>query len=336
MRRFNWLALSSSLLLLAGILAGCGGGVNESDQLTIYSGRSESFIAPFLADFTSETGIKVEVRYGDASSLAAQILEEGENSPADVFLSPDAGALGAVSGAELFSKLSDSLLNSVAGTYQSSKEDWVGITGRVRVLGYAPDRVSNLPKSIDDLVKSEWNGRIGFAPTSSYFQSFMTAMIQVRGIDAAELWLEGIKANSPKYFDKDGQIVEAIDSGEVDLGLVNHYYVWEVSEELGRKMDVAVSFFSPGDIGNLVNVSGGGILKTSQNKNLGEQLLSYLLSDEVQKRFVRDVHEYSLVNPSLRPEGLPALAEVGAPKVNLSDLTDLRRTQELLIKLGLI
>ena len=336
MRRYRFLLRLILPVLLLASLSACGNSRQVDDQITIYSGRSESFISPFLAEFTKETGIKVAVRYGEASALAAQILEEGENSPADIFLSPDAGALGAVSEAGLFAKLPNSILNRVSANYRSVQSDWVGITGRVRVLGYAPDRVTKLPTTVDDLVKPEWRGRIGFAPASSYFQSFTTAMIQSRGVSETEAWLNGIKANSPKYFDKDAQIIEAIDAGEVDAGLVNHYYVWEVSEELGRAMDVKVAFFAPGDIGNLVNVSGGGILKTSAKPELGQKLLEFLLKDSIQKRFITDVHEYSLVDTSLRPEGLPALADVGAPKVDLSDLANLRRTQELLIKVGLI
>ncbi|MFM8965712.1 MAG: ABC transporter substrate-binding protein, partial [Actinomycetota bacterium] len=205
-----------------------------------------------------------------------------------------------------------------------------------RILAYAPDRVSALPASVDDLVKPEWKGRLGIAPTNASFQAFVTAMIEMRGEAATEKWLRGIVANSPKYFEKNSLIVEAIDSGEIDAGLVNHYYIYEVSEELGRKINVENHYFEAGDVGNLVNASGVGVIRTSKKQELSNRLVEYLLSVEIQKRFVADVHEYSVVDPSLKPDGLIALSEVRAPKVKLADLADLQRTQRLLIKVGLL
>lgn len=333
MKRF--LALMSTLALTAA-LAACSSGDGEGSGLLIYSGRSQEFIEPFFAAFTEETGIQIEVRYGDSAALAAQILEEGGNSPADLFLSQDAGALGAVSGANLLAALDPALLGRVAGTYRSPLGDWVAVTGRVRVFAYAPDRVASLPDSVDDLIDPIWKGRIAIAPTNSSFQAFVTAMIQTRGERATENWLNGIKANKPKLYEKNSLIVQAIDAGQVDAGLVNHYYTWEVEEELGREINVKNAFFSPGDLGNLVNVSGVGILSTSTDQNLASQLVDFLLSEEEQKQFVSETHEYSIVLPGLRPDGLPALEEIAAPRVNLAALSDLQRTQNLLIKVGLL
>ena len=325
-----------TLALMAALLASCSSQSDESQTLTIYSGRSEEFIAPFLAEFASESGVTLDVRYGDSAALAAQILEEGENSPADIFLSQDAGALGALGSEGLIAPLSPTVLSRVDDSYRSRAGDWVGITGRARVFAYAPDRVSQLPQSIDDLVDASWRGRIGIAPTNSSFQAFITAFIQANGEAAAENWLTAIKKNDPQIFEKNSQIVEAIDAGQIDLGLVNHYYLWEVSEELGREINAEIGFFQSGDIGNLINVSGAALLKTSKRTDHATALISFLLSDDIQQRFVRDTHEYSLVLSALQPEGLPALRDVKAPAVDLSTLSDLRRTQALLIKVGLI
>ncbi|NCW93517.1 MAG: iron ABC transporter substrate-binding protein [Actinobacteria bacterium] len=214
--------------------------------------------------------------------------------------------------------------------------DWVALTGRARILAYAPDRVSELPMSVDDLVNPQWKGRLGIAPTNASFQTFVTAMIQMRGETATEKWLRGIVANSPKYFEKNSLIVEAIDAGEIDAGLVNHYYIYEVSQELGRKVNVENHFFTAGDVGNLVNVSGVGVIRMSERQAVANQLVEYLLSDIVQQQFVTDVHEYSVVDPTLKPEGLIPLSEVKAPNVSLASLADLQRTQRLLIKVGLL
>lgn len=336
-RRFVLLPLTLlSTLAFAGTMASCAKNDGSSQSLVIYSGRSEEFIAPFLAEFTAETGISLDVRYGDSAALAAQILEEGTNSPADIFLSQDAGALGAVSGEGLLQTLDSSILNRVDQRFRSAGSDWVGITGRVRVFAYSPDRVYQLPKTIDDLIKPEWKARIGIAPTNSSFQAFVTAMIQSRGEAKTESWLRSLVANSAKYYEKNSLIVQAIDAGEIDAGLVNHYYIWEVSEELGRNVNVRVKFFEPGDIGNLINVSGAGILNSSAKVASASKLIKYLLADRTQKRFVSETHEYSIVLPGLQPEDLPALSEISAPEINLAELADLKRTQALLIKVGMI
>jgi iron(III) transport system substrate-binding protein len=331
----KFFALLGALTLTASI-TGCAGGQSEDKSLTIYSGRSQEFIEPFFKAFTQLTGIELNVRYGDSAALAAQILEEGENSPADLFLSQDAGALGAVAGAKLLTELDQNLLERVASNYRAPSKDWVAITGRARVLAYAPDRVNFLPSSVDDLVNENWSGRLAIAPTNSSFQAFITAMIQTRGEASTESWLRALQKNSPKLYEKNSLIVQAIDAGEVDAGLVNHYYAWEVAKELGREINVKISFFGPSDLGNLINVSGAGILRTSEKKSLASDLIEFLLSDKEQARFVADTHEYSIVLPELRPEGLPALKEIKAPKVDLADLSDLKRTQALLIKVGLL
>ena len=325
-----------SALILTDSLTACAGGQNEVNSLTIYSGRSQEFIEPFFKTFTEATGIELDVRYGDSAALAAQILEEGDNSPADLFLSQDAGALGAVAGAKLLASLDQSLLERVASNYRAPSKDWVAITGRARVMAYAPDRIAALPSSIDELISENWKGRLAIAPTNSSFQAFITAMIQTRGETATESWLRALQNNSPKLYEKNSLIVQAIDAGDVDAGLVNHYYTWEVTEELGREINVKNSFFGPGDLGNLINVSGAGILRTSKKQSFASELISFLLSDEEQARFVSDTHEYSIVLPELRPEGLPALNEIKAPRVDLANLSDLGRTQALLIQVGLL
>lgn len=330
------LAISIAALSAISVLSACSSEGSSKSALVIYSGRSEEFIAPFFAEFTASTGIKLDVRYGDSAALAAQILEEGENSPADLFISQDAGALGAVSAAGLLTQLDSTIVERVATNYRSTALDWVGLTGRARVFAYSPERVGELPRSVDDLILPKWRGRLAIAPTNSSFQAFVTAMVQLRGEVATESWLRAIVANSPKYYEKNSLIVAAIDSGEVDAGLTNHYYIWEVAQELGRPIKVANSFFSPGDVGNLINVSGAAILRTSSSQDRASELISYLLSLETQKRFVTETSEYSLVDPSLRPENMVSLSEIAAPDVDLARLADLESTQRILIRVGML
>lgn len=342
-KRFQtfFIAIVAPLLGIS-LLAGCSSSSDESGdgsdvtELTIYSGRSETFIAPFFAEFEAETGIKVNVRYGDSAELAAQILEEGENSPADLFLSQDAGALGAVAEAGLFADLDGSIISSVPSQYASADSKWVGVTGRARVFAYHPDRVTQLPTSYRDMTDPIYKNRFGIAPTNSSFQAFVTALRLANGDAATEKWLRDLIANGAKYYEKNAMIVEAIENGEIDLGLVNHYYVFEVAKALGREIAVKDGFFADGDLGNMINVSGAGILASSVKQSAATDLIAYLLRSSTQEKFVADTKEYALLEGLPGPTGLPALSEIAAPSVDLNALRDLKATQDLLIKAGLL
>ena len=334
------LAASTAALVMLGLVAGCSSSTNEqaSDvtELTVYSGRSEEFIAPFFADWEASTGIKLNVRYGDSAELSAQILEEGSNSPADLFLSQDAGSLGAISQDGLFTALPSDVAADIPAAYVAANREWVGITGRARVYAYAPDRVKTLPVSFTDLTRPIYKNQIGIAPTNASFQAFLTALIENKGIAFAKTWLEGLKTNGVKIYLKNSAIVEAIDKGEISIGLVNHYYIWEVSEALGRPINVKNGFFAPGDLGNLINVSGAGILQTSGKQKAAQDLINYLTSTAAQQKFVNDTHEYSLLDGAMPPAQLPALDKIGAPSIDLKTLSNIKATQDLLIQVGLL
>ena len=327
------------LALFASILTGCSSSdeqATEVTELTIYSGRSEEFIAPFFALWEAQSGITLNIRYGDSAELAAQILEEGSNSPADLFLSQDAGSLGAVAEAGLFTQLSAEIASAIPATYVAANRNWVGVTGRARVFAYAPDRVKVLPQSVTDLTNSQYKNQIGIAPTNASFQAFLTALIENKGVDFAKNWLKALQANGVKIYAKNSAIVEAIDKGEISIGLVNHYYIWEVSEGLGRAINVKNGFFAAGDLGNLINVSGAGVLASSKKYAAAEDLINFLTSSASQAKFVTDTHEYSLISGAAAPAGVPALDQIGAPAVDLATLKNIKATQDLLIEVGLL
>jgi iron(III) transport system substrate-binding protein len=325
--------------LAASTLVGCS---NSSDQasdvteLTIYSGRSEEFIAPFFAQWEAESGIKLNIRYGDSAELAAQILEEGSNSPADLFLSQDAGSLGAVAMAELFTTLPEGVASDIPAEYIDSDRRWVGVTGRARVFAYNPNSLKVLPTSITDLTQSVYKGKLGIAPTNASFQAFVTALIENKGEAFAQKWLEDLKANDVKIYPKNGAIVEAIDKNEISIGLVNHYYTWEISEALGRPINAKNGFFAPSDLGNLINVSGAGVLASSKKYAASQDLINFLTSPSTQAEFVTKTHEYSLIPNAEAPEDLPLLLEIGAPSIDLDVLKNIKATQDLLVKVGLL
>jgi len=338
-KMYRLAALGGASALFLTLLTGCSSNNEQAKdvtELTVYSGRSEEFIAPFFAQWESESGIKLNIRYGDSAELAAQILEEGSNSPADLFLSQDAGSLGAVAEAGLFTELSEKVAAAIPAKFVAANRNWVGVTGRARVFAYAPERVKELPKSITDLTKSQYKDQLGIAPTNSSFQAFLTALINAKGEEFAKTWLQGLQANGVKIYPKNSAIVEAIDKGEISIGLVNHYYVWEVSKGLGREINVKIGFFAPGDLGNLTNVSGAGVLVSSKKYAAAQDLINFLTSAPIQQKFVSETHEYSLLEGATGPADIPALDQIGSPAVDLNTLKNIKATQDLLVKVGLL
>lgn len=334
MRKVAYFGLLSTLILA--LTTGCNSANPKVSELTIYSGRSEEFIAPFFEIWQQQSGIKLNVRYGDSAELAAQILEEGKNSPADLFLSQDAGSLGAISNEQLFVPLASGVADQIPSQYSQANRDWVGVTARVRVFAYAPDRIAVVPKSITDLTKPIYKDQLAIAPTNASFQAFLTAVIEDKGRSFAKQWLIGLKNNGVKTYAKNSVIVEAIDKGEVSIGLTNHYYVWEVSESLGRKINVVNGYFEAKDLGNLINVSGVGILASSKKQAAAIDLINFLTSEVIQSKFVSDTHEYSLIQSVNPPQNLPSLTQVGAPSIDLETLKNIKSTQDLLIEVGLL
>jgi len=342
--RFAGLALATSLLVVA-----CGDdnaepGSDTTAQvaggtITIYSGRSEELVASVLADFTAKTGIEVELRAGDSGEMAALLLTEGDASPADLFFSQDAGALGAVENAELFAELPKETLDKVDPAYRSQDGRWVATSGRMRVLVYNPDLVSeaDLPASIDELLDPQWKGKIGFAPTNASWQSFVTALRVLRGDDGAQEWLEGFAANEPVAYEKNGVVRDAVNDGEVAVGLVNHYYLYEkILAEGADAVKAKNHYFSNGDPGSLVNVAGVGILSGSDNAPAAQALVDFLLSVEGQSYFAEKTFEYPVAAGVAQYAELPSLAEIAPPSIDLSDLRSIEATQELLSDVGLL
>ena len=333
------LVVASAAVIAASLITGCSSSeeqVANATELTVYSGRSEEFIAPFFAEWEQSAGIKLNVRYGDSAELAAQILEEGANSPADLFLSQDAGSLGAVAKADLFIELPSDVAESIPATYVAANRNWVGVTGRARVFAYNPDLLKVLPTSVTELGNTAYKGKLGIAPSNASFQAFVTALINAQGADFAQKWLEGLKANDVRIYPKNSAIVEAIDKKEIAIGLVNHYYIWEVSEGLGREINVKNGFFKTGDFGNMINVSGAGVLASSKKYAAAQDLINFLTSPKIQNQFVADTHEYSLIEGAKAPAGLPMIADIGSPSVDLNALKDIQKTQDLLVKVGLL
>lgn len=321
------------MILIVGMLS-MPAMAQDDDILTIYSGRSESLIGPLLEQFTEDTGIEVEVLYGGTSAVANQILVEGENSPADIFISQDGGALGALAAEEMLIELPDEIIERVTNpAFVSPDNVWVGLSGRARVFVYNPELLEEagleLPESILDLTDEDWTGIIGWAPTNASFVSNVTAMRILLGDEDTADWLAGMIANDVQAYASNTPVVQAVIDGELVAGLVNHYYLFRFLAE-DPDITTTLHFFPGGDPGSLINVAGVGILTTSDQQDLSLQLIEYMLSDEAQEYFAAETYEYPLVDGVEPAVDLPALDEIEAPEIDLSDLDDLQGTLEMI------
>lgn len=339
MKLFRFVLVPLALAAFALGAVACGDDDEGDDKsVTVYSGRSESLVKPLFEQFTKETGIEVKVKYGDTAELAALIAEEGSKSPADVFFAQDAGALGALRAEDAFEKLADSVTGLVAADYRSPDGTWVGVSGRARVIVYNPKLVqeSELPDSVKDLTDAAWKGKVGWAPTNGSFQAFVTGLRKVEGEDGAKAWLEGMLKNEVKSYQDNKSIVSAVAAGEVELGLVNHYYLFGFLEDQGESFNARNHYTAAGDAGSLVNVAGVGILKSAPEKDAAGKLVDYLLGESAQKYFSEQTFEYPLVSGIAADSRIKPLSEVKPPALDLSDLQDLQGTLALLRSAGVL
>jgi iron(III) transport system substrate-binding protein len=330
----------SAVLALTLVASACGDDSDAGDDassITVYSGRDQELIEPLLDAFTEATGIDVEAKYDKSANLALLIQTEGDNSPADVFISQSPGALGLLAGEDRLATLDSAITGLVDSGFAASDNTWVGITGRLRVLVYNSELVdpADLPISVLDLVDPKYDGQVAVAPGNGSFQDFVTAMRNELGEDATREWLEGMAANNSPNQPKNSAIVEAVGRGEHAMGLVNHYYNLRALEADPSVVSVN-HFFPTNDVGSLVIVTGGAVLESSDAQDAGAQLLEFLLSESAQSDFVTGTQEYPLLPGVAAPEGLPSLEGYTADTINYELLGDgLRGTIELIQESGI-
>lgn len=316
-----------------------GGDVSgDPGMLVIYSGRSESLVGPIIEQFAEATGMDVQVRYGSTSEMAATLLEEGANSPVDVFFAQDPGGLGAVEDAGLLAELPEEILGKVDPIFASPDGRWVGISGRARVVVYNTDRLepARLPDDLRGFTAPSWSGRLGVAPGNGSFQTMVTAMRELWGEEETRAWLEAIVANKPSYYENNTAIVAAVGAGEVDAGLVNHYYLYRFLAEEGENFPARNYYLADGGPGSLVMVAGAGRLASGQNEANALRFLNFMLSPVAQQYFASQTYEYPLVEGVATSSLLTPLAELNPPDIALGRLADLQGTVELLQDVGML
>jgi len=304
-------------LVAALTFCGCASEIpsDETNQpLVVYAGRNEKLIGPILGEFTRRTGIAIDVRYGSTSELAATLLEEGRHTPADLFVSQDAAALGALSESGQFRALPAATLGRVSERFRSPNGDWIGLSGRARVVVYNTGRIKSdeLPQSLDEVVEERFHGRWGVAPTNASFQAHMALVAALDGDEALAGLLTGMVAAEPNRYAKNTPIVAAVIAGEIDWGLVNHYYLWRALQE--NPDAPAKNFFMPsGDASSFINLAGVGVLS---DRSAAFALVEFLVSDEAQTYFAEETFEYPLVPGVPASVELPPLSAMATPKID--------------------
>jgi iron(III) transport system substrate-binding protein len=322
----------------AALAAGCGGGSGHS-SITLYNGQHTALTSSLAAAFEKATGIKVRIRTNDSAVLADQIIQEGDVSPADVYISENSPELMELQRRGLLARLPQSILSQAPAGDNSPAGNWVGMALRVSSLVYDPTRVprSQLPASILDFAQPQWKGKIAIAPTDSDFPPLVGAVIATHGEPAARDWLTGLKRNARIYQDEEA-IVAAVNRGDVRSGVINQYYWYRLQLELGKKaMPSALYYFSADDVGAVVNISGAALLKSSKQRKNAERFISFLVGKAGQRIIARsDDFEYP-VRSDVAPNGaLPPLASIGHTSLSVASLGNGEVAARLIRQVGLV
>jgi iron(III) transport system substrate-binding protein len=280
-RRFPAIIAAAGLGL--GLLTGCGSGSGGKGEITLYSGQHQQTTDALIAGFEKQTGIKVNVRNNDEDTLDDQIQTEGSHSPADVFFTENTMPLQDLAAHHLLATLPASVLAHTPKQYNSPQGEWVGVSARVSVLVYNPSKISaaDLPTTVLQLADPTYKGKLAIAPSESDFQPVITSVLHAYGEARTLAWLKGLKSNagdSHTYPDNE-TVANDVNKGLVPFGVVNQYYWWRLRSELGAsKMHSQIAYFAPRDPGYVLDVSGAGVLASSDNKAAADRFVAYLTS----------------------------------------------------------
>ena len=328
----------AALVTALSLATGAATAPTQSTSLTIYSGREERLVKPIMDRFTRDSGIELKVRYASSTSLATALVEEARNSPADVYWSQEPGTLGLVAARGLLARLPQATVGKVPTRFSTRSRRWVGTSGRSRVLVYNTNelRQSELPASVWGLTAARWQGKVGIAPTNASFQAFVGATIHLYGEARVRAWLRGLEENDVRFYPNNTTVVQAVGRGDIEVGLVNHYYLYNLLADTPN-LPVRNHWFRDGDPGNLVLAAGAGIVSSTTKSATAQRFVDFLLSRWAQRFIARGpgAAEYPLVNGVPRRPGLPALSSIKGPKYILGRLSvDLAPAVRLLLEEG--
>ncbi len=275
----------STLALAAALLAGCGGSAGQS--ITLYNGQHEQTTDSLVAGFEKATGIKVNMRNNDEDTLVDEIVTEGSHSPADVIYTENSPALEYLQDKGLLAPVDPSTLAHTPSKYSSPQGDWLGVSARVSVLIYNPSLISQsqLPAHVTELADPQYKGKLAFAAGETDFQPIVTSYARTYGEAAALRWLEAIKENAGSHIYPDNEtIADEVNRGAVAFGVVNQYYWYRMRAELGAEnIHSKITYFAPRDPGYVIDVSGAGILESSNHEAAAQKFLAFLVSKQGQE-----------------------------------------------------
>ena len=322
------------------LAAGAATAPTQTTSLTIYSGREERLVKPIMDRFTRDTGIELKVRYASSTSLATALVEEGRNSPADVYWSQEPGTLGLVGARGLLARLPQATVGKVPARFSTRSRRWVGTSGRSRVLVYNTNELQqgDLPASVWGLASTRWKDKIGIAPTNASFQAFLGATIHLYGEARVRAWLRALEDNDVRFYPNNTTVVQAVGRGDIEVGLVNHYYLYNLLADT-PSLPVRNHWFRDGDPGNLVLAAGVGVVSSTTKSASAKRFVDFLLSKWAQRFIARGpgAAEYPLIKGVPRRPGLPALTAIMGPKYTLGRLSaDLAPAVKLLLEEGYI
>jgi len=331
-------------------LTACGGGTPAGDsssaasngaasgEITVYNAQHESLTKEWVDAFTAETGIKVTLRQGDDTEMSNQIIQEGQASPADVFLTENSPAMTQVENAGLFADVNKDTLAQVPAEFSPSTGKWTGIAARSTVLVYNKTKVTEdqLPKSMLDLANPEWKGRWAASPTGADFQAIVSALLELKGESATADWLKAMKDNS-KAYKGNSTAMKAVNAGEVDAALIYHYYYYGDQAKTGENSNnVTPYYFKNEDPGAFLSVSGGGVLKSSKNAAAAQAFLKFITGKKGQEVLKNGTSfEYAIGSDVPANDKLVPIKDLQAPKVDAAKLNS-QKVSDLMTQAGLL
>ena len=321
--------LLTAVALFGLVLPACG---DDGDRLTIYAGTPKAILDPMLQRATKATGQEFDVRYGDSGALALRLVEEGDGTPADVFLSDSTGAIVDASGAGTLTALPAAITDAVDARFRSPRADWVGLAAHVRSVVHRAG--VTVPPSILDLAKPAFDGRVALAPGVASFEDFVTALRKAEGDAGALAWLVAMKEHGAKTYGDEAAAARAVDRGTADVALVDDdVHALEVVEE--ADLAGTLGRFAPGDVGNLVLVTSAAVTAASDQQQLAQRFVGQLLSATGQGYLAEEALAHPLAAGARPAAGVRPLDLDDAPPVDLGGLGDLAATVRLIEQSGI-
>ncbi|WP_284978430.1 iron ABC transporter substrate-binding protein [Arthrobacter sp. fls2-241-R2A-200] len=318
--------------------AASGSAGSVSGAITVYNAQHDTLAKEWVDEFTKETGVKVTVRQGSDTEMSNQIVQEGAASPADVFLTENSPAMAQVENAGLFADVDKSTLDQVPAEFRPSTGKWTGIAARSTVLVYDKNKISadKLPKSMLDLANPEWKGRWAASPSGADFQAIVAALLQLKGQDATQAWLKGMKDNA-KIYKGNSTAMKAVNAGEVDSALIYHYYYYGDQAQTGENSNkVTPYFFKNQDPGAFLSLSGGGVLKSAKNATAAQAFLKFITGKKGQDILRTGTSfEYAIASQVDSNAKLVPIKDLQAPVVDPAKL-DSTKVTDLMTKAGLL